>query len=232
MNSKDAYTIFKQKYHFQTQNLKFENIINTDTISCIREMVKEEKTFTYFKKEIDKGKNNLISKDSDIFFGLYTNADNCSYKIYLITDEHKLNEKKKELIMTGDLIKNTITYITPILMVCIRFCSIEVEVSENSFCLFSIIECVFRNIMVRRPHYIKNFVYEGGILGMGNDPKNENSDFPLFKTFGIYEKIDCMHKDNDYKDKYDLNFTMEDKKLIMTDFDIFEYYLNVKLKLK
>lgn len=226
-----------KEYTQTIQKLHFEDITNTTIYDCIKEMdINNKLKFSHYKCRIESNKKERLERGNiDIFFGLYTEHDNASYKIY--TGTYDEDDPKEELIMSGKLLKNTLTFIVPLLYVAVAYNYIEIEVSVETYCLFSIVEANFRKYIACHTHRLNDFHYCGGVLtNLANHPEKKHTlpklnTFPVISTFGIYTKIDNIYnKDDDYKREFGLDLNHDDKQTILNDFDILDYYITAKIK--
>ncbi len=211
-------------YKKSIQKLCFEDIHCDSFIECFNEFINTPiRTFNFFKYKIEPKTIERLYPRMDIFFGLYSKCDECTYKIYL-NEKNSANENKK-LILSGFLLKNKLTHILPIIIVALQHNYIEVEVSEETYLLVGIVENELRRKLADSSFKIKNHAYNKGYLKVDETSSVQYSDFPVIDRYNIYTKLDSVFEDNEYKEKYGLQLTDKNKQEIMSNFDLFNYYL-------
>lgn len=213
-----------EQYHFNTQNITFSQIHNTYKDALIS-MVKDNSVSSYIKYPVQKNEKiniQYLKNFSDIFIGIYSNHD-CEFKITV---------ENLGIYQEGSILKNKLRYINyiPIVSLIRNENNIEIETTSDSYLITSIIHVELRKFFATESFTLENFNFRNGTI----DNKYYKTLFilPTYEKYGIKDKIDSIDENNDFKEKHGLNLTEKEKKQIMFDFDLFDYYLNKKIKIE
>lgn len=221
------------RYHISTQNITFDKINSTSYIDVIKYIVEHNVDNGYYKYNIPKNKKINISRNKssvDIFFGIYSDSD-CEFKI---------NINNIGLFQEGNILKNKIRFINPIILTSLLDTEIVIETSSDCYLLFSILHNELRNFFATNYIVIDKFVYFEGKISKEEDIefnkpffpciKLVNYKFPSYTNYSIKDKIDSINETDEYKEKNSLFLSEKEKEYIMKDFDLLDYYITKKFK--
>ena len=229
-------------YYENTQNITFEKIENTNFKQTLEYMYRDNNTlkyYVYYKYFIKKNEKINLSKlrmEMDIFFGIYSEND-CEFQI---------NITSVGLFQQGNILKNKLRFINSIPVVSLIYeDEILVETTEDSYLLFTCLGPELRKFFAVNSILIDKFTYKEGKIFKNAEAFDKYKlplcrlpyeikkyKMPKFENYGIKDKIDSMNESEEYKEKYDLLLTEDNKETIMKNFDLLDYYIAKKIEWK
>ncbi len=207
-------------YYFSNiKNIKIDDIKNTTCDECMSDILRKDSDFSHYKIFIKSNEKLLLKyQEIDMVFGLYTLEDDCEYKISCYYGT----------ISKGNILKNKLTYILPIPVVCVPYVDIYIESTHNMIILCSILSNPLTKLLAANSHKIPNFDILGGILRKTNDV---SSCFHCLNTYTIEDKINNIDKSKEFIQKFNLELTNDDAKIISQDINLLSMFIDKRIEI-